>query len=92
MSFILAAFGFLRNSWIGRALAVAGGVLVAVLLIFSAGKRAQRREAKTARLEEYIDVRKRADKAADQVVRDLDGISDDELVVRLRDKFGAVRD
>ena len=51
MSFILAAFGFLRNSWIGRALAVAGGVLVAVLLIFGAGRRIGRKgaEAKEGR-------------------------------------------
>ena len=92
MTFLLGAFGFLRTSWIGKALAIAGGVLMAVLLVFSAGGRAQRKKQKIKNLEEYIDLRERADKTADQTVRDLDGISDDDLNRRLRDHDGAFRD
>ncbi len=91
LTFLLPTLSFLRNSWIGKALAIAGGVLMAVLLIFSAGKRAQRRKQKLANLEGYIHARKRADKAADQTARDLDGISDDDLNQRLRD-HGRLRD
>ncbi len=85
MSFLLAAFGFLKNSWIGKALALAGGVVAAVLLVFAAGGRAQREKQKIKNLEQYIDLRKRADKTADQTARDLDGISDDDLDTRLCD-------
>ena len=92
MTFLLAAFGFLRNSWIGKALIIAGGVLMAVLLVFSAGGRSQRKKQKIKNLEEYIDLRERADETADQTTRDLDGISDDDLNLRLRDHDGAFRD
>ena len=91
ISFLLGAVGFVRNSWVGRALAVAGGALVAVLLVFSAGKRAQRQRQKIANLEGYINARKTADKAADEIARDLDGISDDDLNRRLR-RAGRLRD
>ncbi|MCH7522039.1 MAG: hypothetical protein IIB42_10130 [Candidatus Marinimicrobia bacterium] len=91
MTFLLVAFDFLRNSWIGKALAIAGGILMAVLLVFSAGGRAQRKKHKIKNLEEYIDLHKRADKTADQTVRDMDGISDDDLNRRLRDR-GRLRD
>ncbi len=92
MTFLLAAFGFLRNSWLGKVLAIAGGVLMAVLLVFSAGGRAQRKKQKIKNLEAYIDLRERADKTADQTARDLDGISDDDLDRRLRVHDGAFRD
>ncbi len=62
-----------------------------VLLVFSAGGRAQRKKQKIVNLEEYIDVRKRADKTADQTLRDLDGISRDDVTRRLH-KHGALRD
>ncbi len=45
MTFLLTAFTFLRNSWIGKALIIAGGVLMAVALVFSAGGRAGRKNA-----------------------------------------------
>ena len=92
MTFLLAAFGFLRNSWIGKALAWAGALIVMVLLIFSAGGRSQRKKQKIKNLEKYIDLRERADETADQTTRDLDGISDDDLNRRLRDHDGAFRD
>ncbi len=91
MAFLLTAFTFLRNSWVGKALIVAGGVLMAVLLVFSAGGRAQKKKQKITNLEEYIDVHERADKTADQTLRDLDGISRDDVTRRLR-KHGALRD
>ena len=91
MGFLLAAFGFIRDSWIGRALAAAVGVLVAVLLIFSAGKRAARKDQRLKNLEGWIDAKKSADKTADEIARGLDGISDDDLNRRLRDS-GRLRD
>ncbi len=91
MGFLFTAFTFLRNSWIGKVTLIVGGALFAVLMVFTAGKRAQRKSQKIANLEEYIDVRGRADKTADQTARDLDGISDDDLHRRLRD-HGALRD
>ncbi len=92
MTFLLAAFGFLRDSWIGKAALIAGAALMAVLLVFSAGGRAQRRKQKIKNLEAYIDLSERADGTADQTARDLDGISDDDLNRRLRDHDGAFRD
>ena len=91
MAFLFTAFTFLRNSWVGKALIVAGGVLMAVLLVFSAGGRAQKKKQKITNLEEYIDVRERADETADQTLRDLDDISRDDVTRRLR-KHGALRD
>ncbi len=91
MVFLSTAFAFLRNSWVGKALAFAGGALMIVLLVFSAGGRAQKKKQKIKNLEEYIDLRERADKTADKTIRDLDGISRDDLTRRLR-KHGALRD
>ena len=91
MTFLLTAFSFLRNSWIGKAAIFAGGALMAVLLVYTAGGRAQKKKQRVKNLEEYIDVRERADKTADQTLRDLDGVSYDDLTSRLR-KHGAVRD
>lgn len=88
MGFLLT---FLRNSWVGKVIVIAGGALMAVLLVYSAGGRAQRKKQKIENLEEYIDLRERADETADQTLRDLDGISHDDLTRRLR-KHGALRD
>ena len=90
-SFLFTAFGFLRNSWIGKVVIIAGGALMAVLVVYSAGGRAQKKQQKIKNLEEYIDVRERADKVADETVQDLDGISRDDVHKRLRD-HGAFRD
>ena len=90
-SFLFAAFGFLRNSWVGKIAIIAGGALMAVLLVYSAGGRAQKKQQKIKNLEEYIDVRERADKVADETVQDLDSISRDDVHKRLRD-HGALRD
>ena len=90
-SFLFTAFSFLRNSWIGKVVIIAGGALMAVLIVFTAGGRAQIKKQKIKNLEEYIDVRERADKTADQTLRDLDGISDADLTSRLRD-HRALRD
>ena len=89
--FLFTAFGFLRNSWVGKVVAIAGGALMAVLVVYSAGGRAQKKQQKIKNLEEYIDVRERADKVADKTVQDLDGISRDDVHKRLRD-HGAFRD
>ena len=90
-SCLFTAFGFLRNSWVGKVVAIAGGVLMTVLVVYSAGGRAQKKQQKIKNLEEYIDVRERADKVADETVQDLDGISRDDVHKRLRD-HGAFRD
>ena len=90
-SFLFTAFGFLRNSWVGKVAIIAGGALVALLLAYSAGERGREKQQKIKNLEEYIDVRERADKTADQTLRDLDGISDVDLTSRLR-KHRALRD
>ncbi len=92
MSFLLVAFGFIRNSWIGRALAMAAGISAAVWLIFFAGKRSQRKEQEIENLNEYIDVRKRADEAADAARKVGGTLSDAELVARLRKHRFAIRD
>ena len=91
MTLLLTVFGFLRNSWVGKALIIAGGALMAVLLVYTAGGRAQNKKQKIKNLEEYIDVRERADKVADKTVQDLDSISRDDVHKRLR-KHGAFRD
>ena len=90
-SFLFTAFGFLRNSWVGKVAIIAGGALVALLLAYSAGERGREKKQKIKNLEEYIDVRERADKVADETVQDLDGISRDDVHKRLRD-HGAFRD
>ena len=91
MAFLFTAFSFLRNSWIGKAAIFAGGALTAVLLVYAAGGRAQKKKQRIKNLEEYIDLRERTDKTADQTLRDLDGISHDDLTSRLR-KHDALRD
>lgn len=91
MTFLLAAFGFLRNSWIGKVLAIAAAGAVAVLLVFSAGGRAQRRKQKITNLEGYIDVQKRVDRTAEEAARAVGAMSDDELNERLSRHPGALR-
>ncbi len=91
MTFLLTAFGFLRNSWIGKALAIAGTVLMMVLLVFSAGGRAQRKKQKIANLENYVDVQKRVDQTLADAARAVGSISDDDLDDRLRKHPGAFR-
>ena len=90
-SFLFTAFGFLRNSWVGKVVIIAGGALMAVLVVYSAGGRDQKKKQKIKNLEDYIDLREKADETADQTLRDLDGISHDDLTSRLR-KHGALRD
>ncbi len=90
MPFFLAAFTWARTTWIGKALALAGGVLIAVALVFAAGGRAARQKRKVKDLDEYIEFRHRADRTADRTLRELDGITDSELERRLR-KHRAIR-
>ncbi len=92
MTFLLTAFGFLRNSWIGKVLAIAGGVLMMVLLVFSAGGRAQRKKQKIANLENYVDVQKRVDQTLEDAARAVGAMSDDELNDSLREHPGAFRE
>ena len=92
MTFLLAAFGFLRNSWIGKALAWAGALIVMVLLIFSAGKRAQKKDQRISKLENYVDVQKRVDRTLEDAARLTGAISDDDLDERLRKHPGAFRE
>jgi len=91
MGFVISAIGFVRNSWIGKALVAVAGLLITALWIFNAGERKQKRKQKIANLEEHIDVRDRADSAADAARKVGGTLSDDELAVRLR-KHGALRD
>ena len=90
MPFLLGLFSFVRNSWIGKALAIAGGVLMAVLLVFSAGKRAQRGKTKVANLENHIDIQARIDATKEDAARRVGVLSDDELDSKLS-KHGAIR-
>ena len=91
MAILLMIFGFLRNSWVGKAVIFAGSALMFLLFVYFAGGRAQNKKQKIKNLEEYIDVRERADKVADETVQDLGSISRDDVHDRLRD-HGAFRD
>ena len=92
MTFLLTAFGFLRNSWIGKAALIAGGVLLTVLMIFTAGGRSQRAKQKIANLENYVDVQKRVDRTTEEAARMAGALSDDELDDSLRGHSGAFRE
>ena len=87
---IMGGFSFFKNSWLGRVLAIAGGALLAVLFVFSAGKRSQRKKQQIKNLEEHVDARLRADKAADAARQVGADLSDDELNRRL-DAAGRLR-
>jgi len=84
MPFILAAFGWLRNSWLGKALAAAFAVLAAVFLIYRKGKSDARREQETENLENYIDTGRHANEARQKAAREVGALTDDELNDRLR--------
>ncbi len=92
ISFALAAFGFIRNSWVGKVVIIVGGVLFAMLMVFSAGGRAQRKKQKIANLENYVDVQKRVDRTLEDAARLTGAISDDDLDDRLRKHSGAFRE
>lgn len=92
MTFLLAAFGFLRNSWIGKAAIIAGGVLLTLLMVFAAGGRSQRAKQKLANLENYVDVQKRVDQTTEDAARLAGAMSDDELADSLRGHHGAFRE
>ncbi len=92
MTFILAAFGFLRNSWVGKVTIIVGAVLFAMLMIFSAGGSAQRKKQKIANLENYVDVQKRVDQTLEDAARLTGAISDDDLNDSLREHPGAFRE
>ena len=92
MTFLLAAFGFLRNSWIGKATIVVAGVLLTVLMVFTAGKRSQRTKQKITNLENYVDVQKRVDRTTEEAARMVGALPDDELDDSLRGHPGAFRE
>ncbi len=92
ISFALAAFGFIRNSWVGQAAIILGGALLAVLMVFAAGKRAARKDQRISNLENYADVQKRIHKTAEETARLVGAMSDDELNDSLRKHPGAFRE
>ena len=92
ISFSLAAFGFIRNSWIGKVLAWAGALIVMGLLIFSAGGRSQRKDQHIANLENYVDVQKRVDASLEEAKHSVGAMSDGDLDDRLRRHPGAFRE
>ncbi len=91
MAFLLTAWGFLRNSWVGKVTLIVGGVLLAVLMVFSAGGRAQRKNQKIKNLENYVDVQKRVDKTLDAARHSVGAMSSGDLDDRLRKHPGAFR-
>ena len=92
MTFLLTAFGFLRNSWIGKMTIIAVGVLLTVLMVFAAGGRSQRAKQKIANLENYVDVQKRVDRTTEEAARLAGAMSDDDLDDSLRRHTGAFRE
>ncbi len=92
ISFALAAFGFIRNSWIGKVTIVIGGAVLFAMMIFSAGGRAQRKNQRIKNLENYVDVQKRVDQTLEDAARLTGAISDDDLDDRLRKHPGAFRE
>ena len=92
ISFALAAFAFIRNSWIGKVTLIVGGALFAVLMIFGAGKRAQRKDQHISNLENYVDVQRRVARTTEEAARLVGALSDDDLNDRLRKHPGAFRE
>ena len=92
MTFLLTAFAFIRNSWIGKVTLIVGGALFAVLMIFGAGKRSQKKDQHISNLENYVDVQKRVDQTLEEAARLTGAISDDDLDDRLRKHPGAFRE
>ena len=92
MTFLLTAFAFLRNSWIGKVTLIVGGALFFTLLVFTAGGRAKLKNLKIAKLENYVDVQKRVDQTLEDAARLTGAISDDDLDDRLRKHSGAFRE
>ncbi len=80
MAFLLTAFGFLRNSWLGKVAVIAGGVLMAVLLVFAAGGRAGRKNA------EAKENRRKAEAAEDmrEIRNEVEGLPDADRRNELR--------
>ena len=92
MTFLLTAFAFLRNSWVGKVTLIVGGALFAVLMVFGAGKRAQRKNQHIATLENYVDVQKRVDASLEEAKHSVGAMSDGDLDDRLREHPGAFRE
>ena len=92
MTFLLTAWSFLRNSWVGKVTLIVGGVLIAVLMVFSAGGRSQRKSQKIANLENYVDVQKRVDASLEEAKHSVGAMSDGDLDDRLRRHPGAFRE
>ncbi len=91
LAFVMTAVGFVRNSWVGKVAIIIGGALIAVLFVFTAGKRAQRKDQKIANLENYVDVQERVDETLEDAARRVGAMSDDDLNDSLR-KHGAFRE
>ncbi len=87
----MTAFGFIRNSWVGKAAIIIGGALMAVLFVFAAGKRSQRKDHHIENLENYVDVQKRVDQTKEEAARSVGAMSDDDLNDSLRKHPGAFR-
>ena len=88
----LIAFNWLRSSWLGKALAIAAGVLMALALARQSGKRAARGEQREANLRNWIDVTERGRDAKEDAARSVGAMSDDELADSLRKHPGAFRE
>ena len=92
MTFLLTAFAFLRNSWVGKVTLVVGGAVFAVLMAVGYGKRIQRKDQHIANLENYVDVQKRVDASLEEAKHSVGAMSDGDLDDRLREHPGAFRE
>lgn len=81
--------GFLATR-LGRWLAVAGAVLLAVLGIYRMGGRDARRDQREANLANHVETGQRVADAVADTRREADSLPDSELIERLRDR-GAFR-
>ena len=88
---LIGAFNFLKNSWLGKALAIAGGIFMALFLARRSGRKAAEAKQERINLEAHIETGKRANKAADAARAVGGDLSDDELHDKLR-KTSRLRD
>ena len=92
MPFLLGAFTWFRSTWLGKALAVTGAVLIAILFVYRKGKSDARKDQKIKNLEEYADVNKRAREREVVAARRAGQLDDSERADRLREHGGLRKD
>ena len=91
LTMIFGAIGFVRNSWVGKAVAIAFAVASAFFIIRRSGYKAAQADQKDADMEFGEDIRSKDNDAKIKAIREVGDLSHDDLSERMRGK-GRLRD